>query len=471
MAKSYLVNASAGSGKTYRLTQAVRAHINSSSELVVAITFTRAAAAEMQKRILDVIAGGQLAPPEKLHLLMRAARARFSTIDALFHQLLATEESSPRIADDQDAQSIQLAVDELFFAQPAVIGETERILIAARVLQISPEQLLVKLKDIDPAFGQWTPAAGQVDAWRARQARLAAEYKRLQDAVRAIAGGAAGNLRRSVVNPLLQPLNQADAGCALFRKSSLDEIKNIAAGDRHTPVYGQLEKLYPGMRRLLAEHIVNSARLAGALLKHFHGIYQRLINEEKQRRGVCFFEDVTRNLLELDGADAAERPVLMTRIYERGYDRTAHLLLDEFQDTSGEQLKLLQPLMDDILGSVASDGTGERSLFIVGDWKQSIYRWRGAEPDRLSRWLAPLIKRRQLLEEALPYNWRSTPLLIEYFNHLTAELFKGPTLRRPPPGTPDGARKKDYSGISRVMAVPAVCGRSEDAFTRSCIIK
>ncbi len=463
MAKSYLVNASAGSGKTYRLTQAVRAHINSSSELVVAITFTRAAAAEMQKRILDVIAGDQLAPPEKLRLLMRAARARFSTIDALFRQLLATEETSPRIADDQDAQSIQLAVDELFFAQPAVIGDTERILIAARVLQIGPEQLLEKLKEIDPAFAQWTPAAGQVDAWRARQARLAAEYKQLQTAVRAIAGAAAGNLRRSVVNPLLQPLDQADAGCALFQKSSLDEIKNIAAGDRHTPAYAKLDKIYPAMRRLLAEHIINSARLASALLKHFHGIYQRLVNGEKQQRGVCFFEDVTRALLELDGPDAAERPALVTRIYERGYDRTAHLLLDEFQDTSGEQLKLLQPLMEDILGSVAADGTGERSLFIVGDWKQSVYRWRGAEPDRLAGWLAPLAKRGQLHEENLPFNWRSTPLLIEYFNHLTAELFKGQPYAAHRQTPPDGSRKKDYSGISRVMAVPVICGRSEDA--------
>ncbi len=464
MARSYLVNASAGSGKTYRLTAEVREHIRASPDLVVAITFTRAAAAEMQKRILDIVAGSAAAdPPEKLRLLMRAAKVRFSTIDALFHQLLSTEETSPRIADDQEAQSIRMAVDELFFSHPAVIGDTERILIAARVLQITPEQLLAKLKEIDPAFEQWTPAAGQVEAWRTRQTQLAAEYARLQNAVRACAGGAAGNLRRSVVNPLLQPLDQADAGCALFQKNSLGEVSGIAAKDRHTPAYDQLEKIFPAMRRLLAGHIVNSARLASALLKHFHGIYQRLINEEKQRRGECFFEDVTRGLLALDGADAVERPALMARIYERGYDRTAHLLLDEFQDTSGEQLKLLQPLMEDILGSVASDGTGARSLFIVGDWKQSIYRWRGAEPDRLAAWLAPLAKRRQLAEEELPCNWRSTPLLIEYFNYLTAELFEGKPFARRRQTPPPAGRRPAYAGVSRILALPVSCGRSDES--------
>lgn len=462
MAYSYLINASAGSGKTYRLTKEVRKYINIKSNpmLVVAVTFTRAAAAEMQKRILDDISADNIETINKLRLLMRAAKVRYSTIDSLFLQFLATEETNPRIADEQDAQGILAEADKRFFTHPAVIEDMERILIAARVLQISPEQLLAKLKEIDVAFEQWNPPPERIREWRANQTRIAGEYERLQGAVREIESAVSGNLKKFAVAQLLKPLNQADVGCALFQQNSLAGMR-ISAKDRTTPAYMKIDKIYPLMRRLLAEHIINSARLSSALLKHFHEIYRGLINEEKQRLGLRYFDDITRELLALDGVDAGERFALMTRIYERGYDRTTHFLLDEFQDTSGEQLKLLQPLMEDILSCVAPGGAGERSLFIVGDWKQSIYRWRGADPDGLGSWLAPLTKRRQLLEDNLPFNWRSTPLLIGFFNHLTAELFRGKHYAEHTQNPPQGDETKKYSGLSRVLTMPVTCGKSD----------
>ena len=91
MVKSLFVTASAGSGKTFRLTQEVRRHIERDTEFVVAATFTRAAAAEMEKRILEAIEKGEESPADKLRLIMRAARVHFSTIDALFHRFLSTE--------------------------------------------------------------------------------------------------------------------------------------------------------------------------------------------------------------------------------------------------------------------------------------------------------------------------------------------------------------------------------------------
>ncbi|MGI6087221.1 MAG: UvrD-helicase domain-containing protein [Kiritimatiellia bacterium] len=464
MATSYLVHASAGSGKTYHLTKAVQDHIRATTDLIVAITFTRAAAAEMQKRILDFIAeDDNIDASQKLHLLMRAAKVRFSTIDALFRQLLATEESSPQIADDHEKQNILTAVDACFFSHSAVIDNLERIVIAARVLQTTPERLLSKLRELDPAFTQWKPTDEQIDDWRVRQKKLASEYARLQGIIHDKAGHAKGNLLRFVATPLLRPLDQVNQFPAVFMKNDLNEIGGIAEKDRDTPVYHLLKKIQPYMRRLLAEYIINSARLSGALLQRFHSIHQSLMQEEKQRRGECFFEDITHGLLELDGTNADKRPALLTRIYERGYDRTAHLLLDEFQDTSGEQIQLLQPLMEDILGNIAPGGAGEKSLFIVGDWKQSIYRWRGAEPDRLNNWLAPLLKNRQLVVQELPYNWRSTPLLINYFNHLTAVLFKGTDYAHHRQAPPPAGKRKDYSGISRILTLPVSCKQNEEA--------
>ncbi|CAM4091080.1 exodeoxyribonuclease V subunit beta [Flavobacterium antarcticum] len=68
-------------------------------------------------------------------------------------------------------------------------------------------------------------------------------------------------------------------------------------------------------------------------------------------------------------------------IYERMGERYKHFFIDEFQDTSEMQFQNLIPLIDNAL--VSEDLQGERgSLMIVGDPKQSIYRWRGGKAEQ-----------------------------------------------------------------------------------------
>ena len=108
--------------------------------------------------------------------------------------------------------------------------------------------------------------------------------------------------------------------------------------------------------------------------------------------------------------------------FELGLDRVRHLMIDEFQDTSRDDLELIFPLMEEILSEVGQNGEGERSLFIVGDWKQMIYGWRGADRQTIEKRLAPY-RGGQLQLNFLRCNWRSTPLLIELFNKTVAEIF------------------------------------------------
>jgi ATP-dependent exoDNAse (exonuclease V) beta subunit len=69
-------------------------------------------------------------------------------------------------------------------------------------------------------------------------------------------------------------------------------------------------------------------------------------------------------------------------IYERLGERYRHFFIDEFQDTSQMQWNNLIPLIDNALSS--EDLTGDRgTLMIVGDPKQSIYRWRGGKAEQL----------------------------------------------------------------------------------------
>jgi ATP-dependent exoDNAse (exonuclease V) beta subunit len=461
MVKSLFVTASAGSGKTFRLTREVRRHLDREGEgaFVVAATFTRAAAAEMEKRILEAIETGEESAADKLRLIMRAARVHFSTIDALFHRFLSTEAYVPQVADDHERAIITTIADERFFRHPRILADIESVLIAARILNMPPEALIEALDKGKETLAAWDCPDNLLDGLKGKQARIIAEYERLRAQVQAVAEATKGALRTQVVAPLLAPLAAVDLKRALFLKSDLTDVR-VAAADRTTPAYAALRDLYPPMRRLVAEHLVNTKRLRSALLKRFSALRAALLDEEKERLGRLYFDDIPKALIALDGPDSHDRPLFMARLYELGFHRTAHLLLDEFQDTSQIQFGLLRPLIEDILGSVGENAEGERSIFLVGDWKQSIYQWRDAAPDQLRACIAPALQSGQIAAETLPCNYRSTPLLIGFFNHLVAGLFAGTDKvnLQAPPEEP----KHPYSGLSEVAVIPTACGAGDD---------
>ena len=464
MVKSLFVTASAGSGKTFRLTGEVRRQIENGTDFIVAATFTRAAAAEMEKRILEVIDRETGSADEKLRLIMRAAKVHFSTLDALFHQFLSTEACIPQVADEHEQAIITAVAGDRFFRNPLVLADTESILIAARILRMQPESLVDALDREREALAGWDCPEHLLDALKIRQASIVSEYDRMWEEVRAVAEGTKGALRSQVVIPLLEPIGSVDLTRALFGRSDLTEIK-VAAADRRTPAYARLQDLFPRMRRLIAEHLINTKRLRSAVLKRFSQLRADVLAEEKEKLGRLYFEDIPKALMALDGPDSPDRPLFMARLYEQGFHRTAHLLLDEFQDTSRIQFDLIRPLLEDILSSVGENAEGERSVFLVGDWKQSIYQWRDAAPDHLRACIEPVLRSGQIAAETLPHNYRSTPLLIGFFNNLVEELFAGTD--RMHLQTPPGEPKHPYSGISGVEAVAAACsGGDEPAYLR-----
>lgn len=102
--------------------------------------------------------------------------------------------------------------------------------------------------------------------------------------------------------------------------------------------------------------------------------------------------------------------------------RIEHLLVDEFQDTNPTQWRLILPLLEEI---AASDDERNRSVFIVGDAKQSIYRFRRAEPRLFTaaeNWLSDNLGATTC---PLSHSWRSSPAVINFINKVfTQEQFK-----------------------------------------------
>jgi len=106
-------------------------------------------------------------------------------------------------------------------------------------------------------------------------------------------------------------------------------------------------------------------------------------------------------------------------IYERLGEKYRHFFIDEFQDTSQMQWQNLIPLIDNALSS--EDLNGEQgSLLIVGDPKQSIYRWRGGKAEQfiaLSKEENPFVNKDKRLF-TLGTNYRSYSQVIDFNNQL-----------------------------------------------------
>ncbi|MGZ9734572.1 UvrD-helicase domain-containing protein [Flavobacterium sp. GNP002] len=108
-------------------------------------------------------------------------------------------------------------------------------------------------------------------------------------------------------------------------------------------------------------------------------------------------------------------------IYERLGERYRHFFIDEFQDTSEMQWQNLIPLIDNALSGQDDFGV-KGTLMIVGDPKQSIYRWRGGKAEQfieLSKDQNPFNNPDKRLEH-LDKNYRSYSQIIEFNN----EFFK-----------------------------------------------
>ncbi|MFY0537214.1 UvrD-helicase domain-containing protein [Nannocystis pusilla] len=173
-------------------------------------------------------------------------------------------------------------------------------------------------------------------------------------------------------------------------------------------------------RGVFRRRVIEQTRATCTLLQLFDSCYRRVKREHK----VLTFADLTVALAQADLSGHLDE------ICFRIDARLRHVLLDEMQDTSIQQWNALRPIVDETV----SYSTDERSFFCVGDVKQSIYGWRNACPEILSR-LDDLLHRpggQVLHKETLATSFRSSPAVIEVVNKIFTNLKDNPTLLRYP---------------------------------------
>lgn len=137
----------------------------------------------------------------------------------------------------------------------------------------------------------------------------------------------------------------------------------------------------------------------------------REIDEIKKERSLILISDFNPTI----AAEINHQPAPF--IYERLGERYRNYFIDEFQDTSGMQWRNMIPLIDHSLSSQQAVGE-TASLTIVGDAKQSIYRFRGGEAEQFINLYGEKNNPFAIPQEVinLPHNYRSAPEIVNFNN-------------------------------------------------------
>ena len=522
---SFIVEAPAGAGKTELLTQrflALLARVESPEE-VVAITFTRKAAAEMRGRIVDnLVAAAQAPRPEAPHrartwdlarqalahaaargwqLERQPARLRVLTIDALCMllarqaPLLSQIGGIAVVSDDVDALYAEAGRRSLALLEGDDPAHADSVATALAHLDNDVGRLQRLLAAMLARRDQWLPHGRPVEPGASNRAALAVIVESaLAELAATIDSGAQASLMPLLAEALtnapeagaksLAPLAgwgqllgsgwdelprwQALAGWLLTQKGEFRKRWTASegfpagkSGQAAKAAIGEWIAALPAgaEARLAAVQALPALDDAAADLQLVEAL-AKLLWLAVAQLWVVFGE--TREVDFIAIAEAALRALgERDAPSELALDyRISHLLVDEFQDTSPSQVDLLQRLTAG-WGEAADD---PRTLFCVGDPMQSIYRFRKAEVGLFIDARRHGIGSIRLAPLQLARNNRSDAQLIDWINATLPAAFapEDEPLRGAIAYRPFVATREDRSG-SGAFWHPLICERGVPA--------
>ncbi|MEX0967436.1 MAG: UvrD-helicase domain-containing protein [Bacteroidia bacterium] len=460
-----LYRSSAGSGKTYTLAKEYLKHVLPEPYLfrhVLAVTFTNAAAAEMKERIISFLVKlrdntnpelkEQLlkegltekdianAGPVLRNILFDYSAFAISTIDSFFHSLLSSFGKELDLPYNFEVVMDQKPVyDHVIATLLDKAGKDEEYrslllnyiwekILNSRSWNIRADLLnSISEAEKERATGYKFMKPGELAGFISVIRELASEYEdsmhnwgrqatdRMSSAGYAVAdfahgaGGIAGyfakikNGRGNALEPGLRILNCRENMESWVSKKTPNREAILSFAER---------ELLPILCGLLdfTEKNARSYATCIEILKtiYTHGVLeqvQELLRDYRQENNIIFISDFNKILAEHIMREH------VPFVYSRAGIKYRHFLVDEFQDTSGLQWFNLFPLLENALAE------GHSSL-VVGDPKQSIYRWRGGEVNLIDRQLAEVDFPGSTRQENLQQNFRSCREIITFNNEL-----------------------------------------------------
>ncbi|MEX2444437.1 MAG: UvrD-helicase domain-containing protein [Alkalispirochaeta sp.] len=428
--ENVVVSAGAGSGKTRVLTERymdmLRAGVDVSQ--ILTLTFTRKAAAEMFQRIyrrLSEVAGdgGHLSDQ-----LQRFDEAQISTLDSFCAGILRDSTTRFGLPPQVQSDETQLRREAEQVALQFLSRHGDDPVVGTFARQLGIERTLSEM--LVPLATSYFRLSDPIDF----DALLRRQFQWLQDRRAEVEGEIAAAVE--ALNGAAPEKGNAPEACAAVNRAADDYAalaELLETIDRRRFPRGDEGALFKEIINTLLEKKGRSR--TGLLprwtalrdtaartdeLEHLYRLltpFQEEVLARRRGRGLLSHQEV----MELAVAALRDDPELR-RAYK---ERFRYIMIDEFQDNNAVQRDLLFLLSEDLTHAAnrvpRADELQRDKLFFVGDQKQSIYRFRGADVAvfrRLSREIDGLL--------TLDTNYRSEPVLIRFFNALFPRIFGAP---------------------------------------------
>ncbi|MDO4476167.1 MAG: UvrD-helicase domain-containing protein [Lachnospiraceae bacterium] len=428
---SLLVSAAAGSGKTAVLAERILQLVMDPKDPLdvdhlLVVTFTKAAAGEMRERIRRVLEQSLEQDPHNEHLQRQCAlinQASIMTIDSFCLDVIRTHfsqidlEPGFRVGDPGEMELLGQDVLEKMLEQEYEEA-TEGFRLAADMLSNGRsdrelDNAILRFFRFSMAYpwpAEWreacllpyrceTPRELEEQSWmKELLRRTGSRVRDLQSMLRQAIelcrteGGPymyEKTLEKEVEGLTLPGEDLSFTQMRLFllgaeggfgrlspcRDKSVDpELKNQTT-ELRSEVKKQLGKLIAQFYRQDLETVLDILHRTAPLMEELvrlTGKYEESFAAEKRRRGLVDFADIEHMALQIliDRSEGADRPSPVAREYAENF---ACIMTDEYQDSN-----LVQELL---LSSISGEEDGRFNRFMVGDVKQSIYRFRLARPE------------------------------------------------------------------------------------------
>ncbi|MFM1846630.1 MAG: ATP-dependent helicase/nuclease subunit [Pseudomonadota bacterium] len=443
-----LIRASAGSGKTFQLTNRFLKLLllGESPDRILATTFTRKAAGEIAERVFSRLSDAIL-DEKKLRalahelelpkltrreaggalrrLVLHEHRLNICTLDSFFHGIAAAFgleiglQPGWTVADSFAVErlleeGVKRLCDKEGYDELSTLLQLMRGGKAGRRVIDDLKTLVTALLDVfrSTERRQWEWLNNSIPQ---PQVSLAA----LVGAVRGfpIPLTKSGTPRKHWAAALPRLAAAAETGDweALFANGIVKKVISDEATFDSIPLEDPLrpvcEELLVHAARDLLTKLAAQNSSTFTLLAHLNDE----IEELKRATRILDFSDVKHRLSSSAALGALDE------VYYRLDTRIAHILFDEFQDTSRAEWSIVEPMVEEIL----SKSAGEHSFLCVGDTKQAIYGWRGGVAEIFQR-----LKRRwdQLKELPLAETRRCSVGVIDGVNAIFTSIAANPAL-------------------------------------------
>lgn len=427
--RSLVVASPAGSGKTQKLAERYVVLLESGvlPERILAITFTEKAAAEMKERVLRIIR--ERLPELHRRIQPKLSRFRIMTVHAFARSVL-----------ERFAFELDLAPNlEMIDAIQAELMREEVV-----------REGLVKLGSVDSEAAMWVRHLTLTERWSRLMQNTRSLFQHTPQSYMAPAEVPSGLtseyleawrfLKKTWGEELWQALGFAGLPSPENEREHLRAvlvILNKVAPNFLTQKGTVLKRVPRGESE--RESFFERARS----FHHYFQVFWRWHSAVQTKGLVYVFKHLAQSYEERKRAervlDFADLEYKLYRVLYHSYnwsnvlasfdEQTDHILLDEFQDTNGLQWAIVAKLIEEWrAGMGAKQEMGKiPTIFLVGDVRQSIYLFRGANVEvfnraarELEEWMGAGFE-----EVIVRENYRSLPVIVDFCNALFSRLMKG----------------------------------------------